>query len=87
MDSLPAEPQGKPKNTEVGSLSLLQWIFLTQESNQCLLHCRQILCQLSYEGSPYIPPGYLEICKEDMEDFETYVYYERDCVLESDDVT
>ena len=29
--SLPAEPQGKPKNTEVGSLSLLQWNFLTQE--------------------------------------------------------
>ena len=33
-DSLPAEPQGKPKNTGVGSLSLLQQIFLTQESNQ-----------------------------------------------------
>ena len=30
-DSLPAEPQGKPKNTGVGSLSLLQWIFPTQE--------------------------------------------------------
>ena len=29
-DSLPAEPQGKPKNTGVGSLSLLQGIFLTQ---------------------------------------------------------
>ena len=29
-DSLSAEPQGKPKNTGVGSLSLLQWIFLTQ---------------------------------------------------------
>ena len=28
-DSLPPEPQGKPKNTGVGSLSLLQWIFLT----------------------------------------------------------
>jgi len=39
-DSLPAEPQGKPKNTEVHSLSLLQWIFLTQELNQGLLHCR-----------------------------------------------
>ena len=25
------EPQGKPKNSGVGSLSLLQWIFLTQE--------------------------------------------------------
>ena len=39
-------------NTRVGSLSLLQWIFLTQESNQGLLHCRQILYQLSYRGSP-----------------------------------
>ena len=48
---LPAEPQGKPKNTGVGSLSLLQRIFLTQESNQGLLHCRQILFQLSYQGS------------------------------------
>ena len=28
-DSLPAEPQGKPKNTGVGSLSLLQQIFPT----------------------------------------------------------
>ena len=50
-DSLPAEPQGKPKNTRAGSLSLLQWI-LTQESNQGILHCRQILYQLSHEGSP-----------------------------------
>ena len=51
-DSLSAEPKGKPKNTEVGSLSLLQQIFLTQELNQGLLLCRQILYQLSYEGSP-----------------------------------
>ena len=51
-DSLPAEPQGKPKNTGVGSLSLLQRIFLPQESNSGLLHCRQILYQLSYQGSP-----------------------------------
>ena len=50
-DSLPAEPQGKPRNTGVGSLSLLQQIFQTQESNWGLLHCRQILYQLSYEGS------------------------------------
>ena len=28
-DSLPAKPQGKPKNTGVGSLSLLQLIFPT----------------------------------------------------------
>ena len=51
-DSLPAEPPGKPKNTGVGSLSLLQQIFLTQELNRGLLHCRRILYQLSYEGSP-----------------------------------
>ena len=51
-DSLPAEPQGKPNNTGVGSLSLLQRIFQTQEPNQGLLHCRWILYQLSYQGSP-----------------------------------
>ena len=51
-DSLPAEPQGEPKNTGVGSLSLLQGLFLTQELNWGLLNCRQILYQLSYQGSP-----------------------------------
>jgi len=48
-DSLPAEPQGKPKNTGVGSLPILQGIFPTQELNWGLLHCRQILYQLSYK--------------------------------------
>ena len=85
-DSLPAEPQRKPKSTGVGSLSLLQWVFLTKELNQgilpcprsisrsgrpteegiaqsrtrlkwlsssIILHCWQILYQLSYQGSPY----------------------------------
>ena len=42
---------GKSKNTGVGSLYLLQGIFLTQESNQGLLDCRRILYQLSYEGA------------------------------------
>ena len=51
-DSWPSEPPGKPKNTGVGSLSLPQGIFPTQESNQGLLHCRQILHQLSYQGNP-----------------------------------
>ena len=51
-DSLPAEPQGKPKNAGVGRLSLLQGIFPTQESNQGLLHCRWILYQLSHKESP-----------------------------------
>ena len=50
--SLPAKPQGKPKNTGVGNLSLLQWIFLVQESNQGFLHCRWILYQLSHLGKP-----------------------------------
>ena len=50
-DSLPAEPQEKPKSTGVGGLSLLQQI-PTQESNWRFLHCRCILYQLSYQGSP-----------------------------------
>ena len=42
------------QNTGVGSLSLLQGIFPTQGSNPGLLHCRQILYQLSYQGGPVI---------------------------------
>ena len=51
-DSLPCEPPVKPKNTGVGTQSLLQGIFPTQESTWGLLHCRLILYQLSYQGSP-----------------------------------
>ena len=40
------------QNAGVGSLSLLQGIFPPQESNWGLLNCRQILYQLSYQGSP-----------------------------------
>ena len=50
--SLAPEPPGKTKNTGMGGISLLQGIFPTQESNQGLLHCRQILYQLSYQGNP-----------------------------------
>ena len=50
--SSPSERSGKPKNTGVGSLCLLEGIFLTQELSQSLLHCRRILYQLSYQGSP-----------------------------------
>ena len=49
-----SEPPGKTKKTGVGSLSLLQRFFLTQGLNQGLLHCRQILYQLSHQGSPRI---------------------------------
>ena len=40
------------KNSGVGCHFLLQGIFLTQELNSGLLHGRQILYQLSSEGSP-----------------------------------
>ena len=56
VDSLPAEPQEKPKNIGVGSPSLLQQIFLTQDSNWGLLPCRWILYQLNYQGSPNSAP-------------------------------
>ena len=52
--------QGRSKNTEVVSLSLLQRIFLIQESNQGLLHCRWIIYQLSYQGSPQHPYIYVK---------------------------
>ena len=42
------------QNTGVGSFSLLQGIFPAQRSNPGLLHCRQILYQLSHKGSPRI---------------------------------
>ena len=42
------------KNTWVDCHALLQGIFPTQELKQGLLHCRRILYQLSYPGSPYI---------------------------------
>ena len=58
-DSLPAESQRKPKNTGVGSLSLFQWIFPTQESNQGLLHFRRILYQLHYQEKDYLFNNFL----------------------------
>ena len=42
------------QNTGVGSLSLLQGIVPTQESNRDLLHCRWILYQLNQQGIPRI---------------------------------
>ena len=46
-----SEPPAKLKNTLVRILSRLQGVVPTQESNQALLHCRQILYQSSYPGS------------------------------------
>ena len=53
--SLPSESSGNPKNTEMGSLSLLQGSFLTQKLNLSLLHYRRILYQLSYIHN-VVPP-------------------------------
>ena len=95
-DSLPSEPARKLKNTGVGSLSLVQRNFLTQESNWGLLHCRQILYQLSYQGSPLMvwqmacnlvegraaPLAALERQSEIMIDvFTGCIYYQVSCVL------
>ena len=44
---LPSEPPDNPKNTGVGTLSVLQGILLTQESNLDLLHCRSIVKSVS----------------------------------------
>ena len=64
VHSLPSEPLGKPKNTGVGSPSLVQGIFLTQELNWDFLHCRRILYQLSYQGSPWEAlPIFKELCR------------------------
>ena len=40
--------------TGVVRLALLQGAFLTQESNQGLLHCRRILYQLNYQMCPEV---------------------------------
>ena len=51
-------PQNSPgQNTGVGSLTLLQGIFPTQESTRGFLHRRQILHQLSYQGSKTMKGG------------------------------
>ena len=68
VDSLLSEPPGKPKNTGVSSLSLLQWNFPTQGSIQGLLHCRRILYQLSYLESPS-----WTYCPENLNCMMTYV--------------
>ena len=48
------------RNTGLGCHFLLQGIFQTQESNQGLLHCRQIFYCLSYQRSSYI--NHLILC-------------------------
>ena len=64
MDCTPWNSPGQ--NTGVGSLSLLQGIFPTQGSTPGLLHCRQILYQLSHKGSPRILEWVVYLFSEDL---------------------
>ena len=52
-DSLPFELPGKPKNTGVVSLSLLQGNILTHKLNRGLLHCRQIFLPAELPWKPH----------------------------------
>ena len=56
MDCSPPDPSvhgdSPGMNTGMGCHALLQGIFPIQGSNAGLLHCRRILYQLSYQGSP-----------------------------------
>ena len=63
-------------NTGVGSLSLLQGISPTRESNLGLLHCRQILSRLSHQGSPcvnYTSNSFLKTKNITSSDLELYM--------------
>ena len=51
------------KSTGVGCHFLLQGIFLTQGSNTGLLHCRQTLYPLSYQGSPQAKWGGIQMAR------------------------
>ena len=51
-DSLPAEPPGKSKNIGVGKPIPSPVDLPNQELNWDLLHCRWILHQMNYQGSP-----------------------------------
>ena len=55
VNSLPADPQGKPKNTRVGCNALLQGIFPTQGSNSGLQYCRLILYRLGQSEKYSLP--------------------------------
>ena len=54
MISLPSEPSEKPKNTGVGSLSLIQGSFLTLELNWGVQHWQA-------DSLPVVPPGKLQM--------------------------
>ncbi|XP_055249446.1 transcription initiation factor TFIID subunit 4-like [Moschus berezovskii] len=50
------------KNTGVRYCDLLQGIFLTQGSNPCLMHCKKILYQATWDFSSWIRGGSCTLC-------------------------
>ena len=54
----PSEPPGKPRNTGIGSLSLLQGICPTQKSHPGVLHCRLMVYPLRFPIWPYANMGW-----------------------------
>ena len=66
------------QNTGVGSHSLPQGIFPTQESNPGLPHCRRTVYRLSHRWSPYIITHnyvYIQICNWGTTDTEHYIRF------------
>ena len=53
VDSLPFKSPGKSMNTDMGSISLLQMIFPTQESNQGLLEFQVDSLPAELPGKPH----------------------------------
>ena len=88
-ESLPSKPPGKPKNTRVGSLSLLQEIFLTQEANQVLLPLVYFQCIHLFNKCLWGASSVLGIClgaediNSDQNRWRSYPY--RACVLDRGD--
>ena len=54
LQTPPVHGDSPPKNAGVGCHALLHGVFSTQGLNPGLSHCRQILYQLSHQGSPRI---------------------------------
>ena len=63
------------KNIGVGLHALPQVIFPTQILNPGLLHCRQILYQLSPQGSPFTILGQYRLAWCQLKDYNLYLQF------------
>ena len=78
-DSLPAEPQGKTKNTGVSSQSLLQQILPTQELNQGLLQSTPVLLPGKSHGQRSLV-GYSPLGRKELEMIEQLHFHFHSCI-------